>query len=102
MLPIRNNVYMLVGDGANIVVQTGEEGAFVVDSGAGKLTDKVLAEIRRLSPKPIQFIANTSFHRGPYRRQRKLKNAGSDPSVVGTFLALNSPGVGATATDHGP
>ena len=27
-----------------------------------------------------------------------LKNAGSDPSVMGTFLALNSPGVGATAT----
>jgi hypothetical protein len=98
VLPIRNNVYMLVGDGANIVVQTGDEGAFVVDTGAGKLTSKVLAEIRRLSTKPIRYIANTSFHADYTGGNQTLKNAGSDPSVVGTFLALNSPGVGATAT----
>ena len=61
VLPIRNNVYMLVGDGGNIVVQTGDQGAFVVDTGEGKLSDKVLAAIRTLSAKPIQFIANTSF-----------------------------------------
>jgi hypothetical protein len=29
VLPIRDNVFMLAGDGANIVVQTGESGAFV-------------------------------------------------------------------------
>ena len=98
MLPIRNNVYMLVGDGANIVVQTGDEGAFVVDSGAGQLTDKVLAAIRRLSAKPIQFIANTSFHADHTGGNEKLKNAGSDPSVAGTFLSLQFPGAGATAS----
>ena len=57
---IRDNVYLLVGDEGNIVVQVGDEGAFVVDTGAGRLADKTLAEIRRLSDKPIQFIANTS------------------------------------------
>jgi len=98
VLPIRNNIYMLVGDGANIVVQTGDEGAFVVDTGAGKLTGKVLAEIRRLSTKPIRYVANTSFHADYTGGNPTLKNAGSDPSVAGTFLALNSPGVGATAT----
>ena len=35
VLPVRNNVYMLVGDGGNIVVQTGDQGAFVVDTGRG-------------------------------------------------------------------
>ena len=98
VLPIRGNLYMFVGDGGNIVVQTGDEGAFVVDSGAGKLTDKVLAEIRRLSPKPIRYLANTSFHSLHTGGNEALKNAGSDPSVLGTFLALNQPGVGATAT----
>lgn len=98
VLPIRNNVYMLVGDGANIVVQTGDEGAFVVDTGAGKLTGKILAEIRRLSTKPIRYIANTSFHADYTGGNQTLKNAGSDPSVAGSFLALSAPGVGATAT----
>ena len=48
MLHIRDNVYMLLGDGGNIVVQTGDEGAFVVDTGEGKLSDKVIAAIRRI------------------------------------------------------
>ena len=34
----------------------------MVDTGEGKLADKMLAAIRTLSAKPIQFIANTSFH----------------------------------------
>lgn len=98
VLPLRDNVYMLVGDGGNVVVQTGDEGAFVVDTGAGKLTDKILAAIQRLSPKPIRLIANTSFHPAYTSGNEKLKNAGSDPSVVGTFLALAAPGAGSTAS----
>ncbi|HET9941977.1 MAG TPA: MBL fold metallo-hydrolase, partial [Terriglobia bacterium] len=95
---VRGNVYMLVGDGGNIVVQTGDEGAFVVDTGGGKLTDKVLAAIKQLSPKPIRMIANTSFLPDYTSGNEKLKNAGSDPSVVGTFLALAAPGAGSTAS----
>jgi len=98
VLPLRGNVYMLVGDGGNVVVQTGDEGAFVVDTGSGKLTDKILAAIQRLSPKPIRMIANTSFHPAYTSGNEKLKNAGSDPSVVGTFLALAAPGAGSTAS----
>ena len=86
---------------ANIVVQTGDEGAFVVDTGAGKLTGKVLAEIRRLSTKPIRYIANTSFHADYTGGNAKLKNAGSDPSVVGTFLALQFAGRGRHGHHHG-
>src|SRR5215467_617199 len=52
------NVYMLAGDGANIAVQVGPQGAFIVDTGAGKLSEKIIAEIGKLSLKPIQFIVN--------------------------------------------
>ena len=71
---------------------------FIVDSGSGKLTDKILAEIRRLSPKPIRYIVNTDFHAAYTGGNAKLKNAGSDPSVVGTFLALQDATAGTTAT----
>ena len=98
VLPVRNGVYMLVGDGANIVVQTGDEGAFVVDAGAGQLTDKILAAIRALSAKPIQYIANTSFHATHTGGNEKLKNAGADPSLVGTFYAMQTPGAGSSAS----
>ena len=91
VLPIRNNVYMLVGDGGNIVVQTGEQGPFVIDTGQGKLSDKVLAAIRTLTPKPIQFIANTSFHPEHTGGNVALGEAGQDPSLPGSFFVQSAP-----------
>ena len=88
---IRDNVYMLVGDGGNIVVQTGDQGAFVVDTGEGKLSEKVLAAIRTLSPNPIQFIANTSFRREHTGGNAALGSAGQDPSLPGSFFLVQAP-----------
>jgi glyoxylase-like metal-dependent hydrolase (beta-lactamase superfamily II) len=92
VLPIRDHVFLLVGDGGNIVVQTGDEGAFVVDSGEGTLSDKVIESIRKLSEKPIQFLANTSMHAAHVGGNVKLGAAGSDPSLPGSFFDLQSPG----------
>lgn len=57
---VQGNVHVLVGAGANVVVQVGEEGVLVVDTGASASRDAVLAAIRRLSDKPIRWIINTS------------------------------------------
>jgi cyclase len=100
--PVRNNVYMLLGDGANIAVQVGDEGVFVADSGTGQLADKVIAAIRRLSDRPIQFIANTSFRADHTGGNVKLRASGVDPSVQGSFFSLQfaDAGVGATIMSH--
>lgn len=99
---IRNSVYLLTGDEGNIVVQVGDEGAFVVDTGAGRLADKTLAEIRRLSDNPIQFIANTNFRPEHTGGNVRLRAAGTDPSVRGSFFSLQfaDAGVGATIISH--
>jgi cyclase len=57
---VQGNVHMLVGAGANIAVQVGEDGVLVVDTGSGMMADKVIAAIRRLSRGPIRWIVNTS------------------------------------------
>src|SRR5262245_36612530 len=52
-LPVRDNIYMIVGAGGNITVQFGEDGVLIVDSGSGgALTDKVQSLVRQLSTKP--------------------------------------------------
>lgn len=56
------NVYMLVGAGANIVVQIGADGVVVVDTGTAAAAGAVLAAIRRLTDKPIKYIINTHAH----------------------------------------
>ncbi len=100
--PVRGNVYMLVGDGGNIVVQVGNEGVFVVDTGTGARADKTLAAIRTLSDKPVQFIANTSFLPDRTGGNAALRRTGADPSVRGTFFSqqFRDAGVGATIMAH--
>jgi cyclase len=56
---IQGNVYLLVGDGANIVVQTGEQGVLLVDTGGAKASAKMIAAVEKLSPLPIRWILNT-------------------------------------------
>jgi glyoxylase-like metal-dependent hydrolase (beta-lactamase superfamily II) len=96
--PLRDSVYLLAGDGGNIVVQVGDEGAFVVDTGTGQLTTKTIAAIRNLTGKPIQFIANTSFHPDRTGGNIALRAAGVDPSLKGTFFSLQFRDAGGAAT----
>jgi cyclase len=57
---VQGNVYMLIGAGANVAVQTGPDGVLVVDTGNAAKRAAVLAAIRRLSTGPIRWIVNTS------------------------------------------
>jgi glyoxylase-like metal-dependent hydrolase (beta-lactamase superfamily II) len=91
VFPIRDHIYLLAGDGGNIVVQTGDQGAFLVDSGVGKLSEKVIAAVGKLSERPIQFILNTSVHAEHVSGNAKLASAGADPSLPGSFFDLQSP-----------
>jgi len=59
-VPVQGNVHMIVGAGANIAVQVGEDGILIVDTGSGAANDKVLTAIKQLAPtKEIRWIINT-------------------------------------------
>jgi cyclase len=62
ILPVQGNIYMLVGAGGNITIQTGNDGVLLVDTGLASMSDKVLAAIRSLSDKPIHYIIDTHIH----------------------------------------
>jgi glyoxylase-like metal-dependent hydrolase (beta-lactamase superfamily II) len=102
VLPVQGNLYFLTGDGANIALQVGDEGPMLVNSGAGKLSDKIVAAARKLSDKPIQFIVNTGFQADFTGGNVKLRAAGSDPSVLGSFFSgqFTDAGKGATIIGH--
>ena len=58
---VQGSVYMLVGAGANIAVQVGDDGVLVVDTGLASMTSKVVAAIRQLSKRDIRWIVNTTL-----------------------------------------
>ena len=57
---LRAGVYGIFGAGSNIVMQVGEDGIVLVDSGSAAMADQVLAEVRKVSKEPIRLIINTS------------------------------------------
>jgi cyclase len=60
LLHVQGRIHLLVGAGANITVQVGDDAVVLVDSGLPDMSPQVLSAIRTLSPKPIEFIINTS------------------------------------------
>ena len=106
VLQVQGNVYLLAGETSNIAVQTGEQGAFVVNTGSGKLAEKVVAAIKELvGNKPIQYIVSTNFHPDFTGGNVKVRAAGADPSVLGSFFssgaqAFEDAGVGSTIIGH--
>ena len=76
MLPVQGNVYLLAGAGGNIAVQIGAQGTLVVDTGLANMSGKVLAAIRKLTDKPIQYIINTHAHPDHVGGNDALRQAG--------------------------
>jgi glyoxylase-like metal-dependent hydrolase (beta-lactamase superfamily II) len=54
------DVYLIAGAGSNVTVNVGAQGLFVVDSGSEAMSAETVAAIRRISPKPIRYLVNTS------------------------------------------
>lgn len=62
MVPVAGQVHMLAGAGGNIGVFAGTDGVVLVDAQFAPLTERIRAEIAKISSTPIRFLINTHFH----------------------------------------
>jgi glyoxylase-like metal-dependent hydrolase (beta-lactamase superfamily II) len=56
------NVYGIDGQGGRAAALIGPEGVFLVDAQSPRVTDKIVAEIKKLSPAPLKLLVNTHVH----------------------------------------
>ncbi|PYS00975.1 MAG: hypothetical protein DMG12_16185 [Acidobacteria bacterium] len=88
VLPVQGNLYMISGAGGNIAVQVGSMGVAIVDTGNGTMSDEVMAAIRKLSDKPLQYIINTHYdpdHTGGNESIRKAGVTITGANVTGNI-----------------
>src|SRR5580658_8249907 len=61
---VQGNVYMFASTLGNVTIQVGHDaghdGVLLVDTGAPRLKEILLAEIHKLSAEPVRFLINTS------------------------------------------
>ncbi len=76
-IPIGSGVYMLVGQGGNIGLSVGPDGAFLVDDQYAPLTPKIEAAVAALTDKPIRFVINTHWHGDHTGGNENLGKAGA-------------------------
>ncbi len=97
-LNVQGNVYMIVGPGGNTAVQVGDSGALVVDTQYEEVSDKIVAEIRKLTSKPIRYVVNTSADPDHTSGNAKISRAGAP--VIGGNLGAVAFENGATIVAH--
>ena len=103
VLPVQGNVYMLVGAGGNIAVQTGKDGVLLVDTGLEQNADKVLQTIRGLSKGTIRYIINTHVHPDHTGGNEKIAKAGktiAGGNVVGAIGESAAEGAAVIAHEN--
>jgi cyclase len=99
-LHVQGNVYMIAGAGGNVTVQTGDDGILLVDSGLPGNTDKLIAEVRKISKGPIRYLINTHVHPDHVGGNEKIFLAGSTVTGGNVTGDIQDAGVGATIIAH--
>lgn len=62
---ISDGLYVLFGDGGNVGVSVGEDGIYLIDDESKPLSDKMLAEIGKITGETdpsVRFVLNTHWH----------------------------------------
>ena len=130
ILPVRANIYMLVGAGGNITVSVGQDGVLLVDTGLAKMADKILSAVRQLQmetmisgvaalhygaetrsamravidtkepAKPIRYIINTHVHPDHIGGNLAIAKAGKTFTGGNVAGNLTDASVGAAILAH--
>ncbi len=62
VIPLSDNIHVVMGMGGNIGVTTGKDGTFIIDDDMPPLAEKIEAAIATISDDPVKMIFNTHWH----------------------------------------
>ncbi len=96
---VRPNFYMIAGAGGNIGVQIGSDGIVLVNAGTEAASDRVLAELKKLTPLPIRYVIDTNADADFVGGNGKLAKAGQ--TIFTNLLGGGGGGLAQAMTNGG-
>ena len=90
---MRGQIWVLTGapGGSNVVVQVGDQGVFIVDTGTKEMAPKLLAAIQRLAQE----------HAGEHKEIRKILNTNGRLDHIGGNEIIAKAGIGSSPAKNG-
>ncbi len=76
-MEVADGLHMLIGQGGNIALSTGDDGALIVDTQFAPLSDKIQAAVTSLGGGDIEFVFNTHYHGDHTGGNENFGNAGA-------------------------
>lgn len=79
---VRGQVWVIAGAGGNVFVFAGPDGIMLVDTNFNAFYQPILADIRRISDKPIRLVINTHAHSDHVQNNANFAKQGA--VIIGT------------------
>ena len=76
-IDLGNGIWMLKGQGGNLGLSVGPDGAFLVDDQFAPLTEKIQAAVAAVSRDPVRWVLNTHWHGDHTGGNENLGKAGA-------------------------
>lgn len=94
---VADDLYNIEGGGGNVAVYLTSEGAIVIDNKFDRHHDEILANIRKITDKPVKYVINTHHHGDHSGGNAKMLAAGYEillhKNARANMLAAKMPGV---------
>jgi glyoxylase-like metal-dependent hydrolase (beta-lactamase superfamily II) len=62
LVKVADDLYSIEGSGGNVAVYLTDEGAIVIDDKFERNSDEILANVKKITDKPVRYVLNTHHH----------------------------------------
>jgi cyclase len=94
---VKDNLYVIVGDGGNVAVYVTEEGVILVDDKFERNAADIMTKVKSVTDKPVKYVLNTHQHGDHTGGNQKLLAASaeiiSQRNARANMVASKMPGV---------
>jgi cyclase len=94
---VKDNLYVIIGDGGNVAVYVTDDGVILVDDKFERDYQDIMAKVKSVTDKPVKYVLNTHQHGDHTGSNQKLLTASAEiiaqRNARANMFATKMPGV---------